>query len=92
MTSKIRKDTIDFNNKGKDNANDANEVWKVAKEIINPMNENNLSMKLNDSLTDDPIKIANTFNSFFVKKIEDLKANILIEMLLCFNQTLSTHV
>ena len=59
-----------------DNAKDENEVWKVAKEIINPVKENNFSMKVNDVLTDDPKVISDGFNSFFVKKIEDLKANI----------------
>ena len=76
VTSRIRKETIDHNNNRIDNANDENEVWKVAKEIINPMKENLMTMKVNDKLTEDPLLIANTFNSFFVKKIEDLKANI----------------
>ena len=48
----------------------------MAKEIINPMKENNWSMNFNGTATDDPTLIANTFNIFFVKKIEDLKANI----------------
>ena len=76
VTSQIRKDTIDANNNRIDAAKDENEVWKVAKEIINPMKENNWSMKINNIITDDPVEISNTFNSYFVKKIEDLKENI----------------
>ena len=76
VTASIRKDTMDANNNRIDDAKDENEVWKIAKDIINPMKENNLSMNINGSLSNDPEEIANNFNSFFVKKIEDLKENI----------------
>ena len=33
---------------------EVNEVWKVAKEIINPMKENNWTMKVNNEMTEDP--------------------------------------
>ena len=36
VNSNIRNETKDFNNNRIDKANDENEVWKVAKEIINP--------------------------------------------------------
>ena len=76
VTAQIKKDSIDFNNKRIDKANDENEVWKVAKEIINPTKENNWSIKIDNKLCDDHREISNAFNDFFVKKIEDLKANI----------------
>ena len=76
MTSQIKKDTIDHNNNRIDKAKDENEVWKIAKEIINPRKENNWSMQINNSITDDPTLIANSFNTFFAKKIKNLKANI----------------
>ena len=76
VTSQIRQETTDFNNNRIDNASDENEVWKIAKEIINPQNEQICAMKVNNELTEDPIIISNAFNSFFVKKIEDLKKNI----------------
>ena len=76
VTAKIRKETIDQNNNRIDEAQDENEVWKIATEIINPKSENNWSMKIDNKLTEDPEEIANTFNSYFVQKIVDLKANI----------------
>ena len=33
-------------------------------------------MRVNNELIEDPLRIANGFNNFFVKKIEDLKSNI----------------
>ena len=48
VTQQIRKDTINFNNNRIDNAKDENETWKVASEIINPVKENNWSMKVNN--------------------------------------------
>ena len=77
VNSNIRNETKDFNNNRIDKANDENEVWKVAKEIINP-NSNNTewSLKSNDDIILDHEEIANTFNSYFVEKIENLKANI----------------
>ena len=39
VTSKIRKEIIDSKNNRIDSAKDENEVWKVAKEIINPVKE-----------------------------------------------------
>ena len=44
--------------------------------LINPAKENELSMNINNSVTDDTDIIANAFNTFFVNKIADLKANI----------------
>ena len=42
----IKRDTIDHNNNRIDKAKDENEVWKVTKDIINPMKENNMSIKI----------------------------------------------
>ena len=67
---------MDHNNNRIDKANNENEVWKVAKEIINPCASSKRSMLINDETTEDPMKIANAFNNFFVTKIENLKANI----------------
>ena len=64
----IKRDTIDHNNNRIDKAKDENEVWKVTKDIINPMKENNMSIKINNIITEDPLQIANAFNSFFIKK------------------------
>ena len=77
VINNIRIETRDFNNNRIDNAKDENEVWKVAKEIINPNGSNNdWSLKSNDEIMVDQEEIANTFNSYFVEKINDLKSNI----------------
>ena len=57
----IKRDTIDHNNNRIDKAKDENEVWKVTKDIINPMKENNMSIKINNIITEDPLQIANAF-------------------------------
>ena len=59
-----------------DEAGDENEVWKVAKDIINPNNETEWSMNVNNKKTEDKEEIANAFNTHFVEKINNLKANI----------------
>ena len=76
MNAQIKKETIDFNNNRIDNAENENEVWNVAKDIINPKKENSWSMKIENEIIEDHQQIADEFNNFFVKKIEDLKANI----------------
>ena len=68
VNAQIKRETIDFNNNRIDEARDENEVWKVAKDIIIPMKDNNWSMNVNNNLTDDPALIAHHFNTYFVKK------------------------
>ena len=59
-----------------ENSNE-NEIWNVAKDIINPKKEITWSLKKeNDELITDKVEIANTFNNIFVSKIEQLKENI----------------
>ena len=63
VNSKIRKDSTDFNNNRIDEAGDENEVWKVAKGIINPNTETDWSMNINNKKTEDKEEIANAFNT-----------------------------
>ena len=44
--------STDFNNNIIDEAGDENEVWKVAKYIINPKSESEWSMNINSKITD----------------------------------------
>ena len=77
VTNNIRNETKDFNNNRIDLAGDENEIWKVAKEIINPnSNSSDWSLKKGDELIQEPFQIANIFNEYFVEKIATLKNNI----------------
>ena len=80
VNSSLRKDSVDFNNNRIEQANDENEVWKVVNDVIQPKKENDWSLKEGDKLIKDEQMIADTFNKFFIEKIEDLKKNINITM------------
>ena len=76
VTTKIRKDTIAYNEERIEKANDENEIWKVVNDIIAPNSET--SWKLNEAgkILEDEKEIAEVFNEYFVEKIEKLKENI----------------
>jgi hypothetical protein len=76
VNSSLRKDSVDFNNNRIASANDENEVWKVVNEVLQPKKENEWQLKEGSTTITEEQIIANTFNKFFVDKIEDLKANI----------------
>ena len=58
------------------NAKNENEIWKIVKDITNPKNENKLKLTENNEEISDEGKVADTFNNFFVEKINKLKENI----------------
>ena len=68
---------IDFNNNRIEEAKNERELWNVAKEVIDPRKENNWNV-INDK--GENIKnekdVAETFNDFFINKVEDLKRKI----------------
>ena len=77
VTSQIRKENIDYNNNRVEEANNEGELWKVAKEVLNPKKETVMKIVKEDgSETMDELVIAESFNSFFTEKIEQLKKNI----------------
>ena len=76
VNSALRKDSVDFNNNRSTSAKDENEVWKVVNEVLQPKKENEWQLKEGSTTITEEQIIANTFNKFFVDKIEDLKANI----------------
>ena len=76
VNSKVRQETVDYNNNRIDNAKNDNEVWNITKEITNPSSNSNWSMLIDQKVTEDPETIANAFNTFFIKKVEDIKENI----------------
>ena len=77
VTSQIRKENIDYNNNRVEEANNEGELWKVAKEVLNPKKETVMKIVKEDgSETMDELVISESFNSFFTEKIEQLKKNI----------------
>ena len=52
-------------------------IWKIVNEVIKPKKDKEWTIfKEDGSSTSDHQEIADIFNSFFIKKVEDLKANI----------------
>ena len=77
VTSQIRKENVDYNNNRIDEAKNEGELWKVAKEVLNPRKETEMKMvDENGTEMTDEQEIAESFNSFFTDKIEKLKKNI----------------
>ena len=77
VNCRIRKETILHNEQRVNKANSEGEVWKVVNEVIKPKKENEWSIKKDDNtITSNHEEISNIFNTFFVKKVEDLKSNI----------------
>ena len=72
----MRKDSVDYNNNIAEQAKDENELCKVVDDVLPPRKENEWLLKEGDKLIKDKQQIADTFNTFFIDKIEDLKANI----------------
>ena len=77
MTGKIRKENIDYNNNRIEEANNERELWNVANDVLNPKKENdwNVPNEKGDNITESK-DMAEAFNEFFIKKVEDLKNNI----------------
>ena len=46
VTSKIRKETVDFNNNRVAEANNESELWKIAKEVTNPQKISEWSIEI----------------------------------------------
>ena len=77
VTSKIRKENIDYNNNRVEEANNEGELWKVANDVLNPGKEN--SWKITGESGEvivDEVEVAEAFNDFFIDKIEQLKNSI----------------
>ena len=77
VTGKIRKENIDYNNNRIEEAKNERELWSVANEVINPRKESDWSVvdEKGETIKDEK-EVAEMFNGFFIKKVEDLKGNI----------------
>ena len=76
VTSSIRKENIDYNNKRIIKAENESELWKITNEVTNPRKENEWKIKIKEEIISDEMIIANAFNDFFVTKIQKLKDSI----------------
>ena len=77
VNNKIRQETINFNNKRVNEANNENEVWNIVKEVTSPKSNSAWELKISKSeTTKDHQTISDTLNSFFADKITKLQSNI----------------
>ena len=77
VTSKIRKDNIDYNNNRIEEANNEKELWNITNDVINPRKESDWRiMNKEGKIITEEKEVAETFNKFFVEKVEDLKHGI----------------
>ena len=72
----IRKDSLMFNDDRIAKANDEKEMWNVVREVTNPKKNSAWTINTESGPTNDEKIIADTFNSYFVTKIEELKKGI----------------
>ena len=75
-TASIRKDSLNHNQDRIDNAKNEKEIWNIVNDVTNPRKEVKWKLKTESGTETDQQKIADTFNSFFIEKIESLKKNI----------------
>ena len=74
--NQIRRDTIQRNGDRIAKANNEGEMWRIVNEIVKPKTDNPFVINSPEGpITEDDV-IANTFNKFFVDKIESLKEKI----------------
>ena len=54
------------------------EIWKSIVDILNPLTlaKTKIKIQKDDNLIEDPLELAETFNTFFKEKIELLASNI----------------
>ena len=69
-TASIRKDSLNHNQDRIDNAKNEKEIWNIVNDVTNPRKEVKWKLKTESGTETDQQKIADTFNSFFIEKIE----------------------
>ena len=80
-TASIRNDNIEFNENRIKEANNEKEIWNIVNEVTKPRSDCEWKLKTSTGITEDEQEIANTFNQFFIQKIEDLKTGINPQMI-----------
>ena len=74
--NQMRLDTLEQNAKRISEAKNEGETWKVVNDIIRPKSETKITISTPVGDVSDEQEVANSFNRFFVDKIELLKENI----------------
>jgi hypothetical protein len=74
--NQIRKDTILRNGDRIAKANNEGEMWRIVNEIVKPKSDNPFVINSPAGPITEEDEVANTFNKFFVDKIESLKEKI----------------
>ena len=74
--SQIRRDTILYNGNKIAGAKNEGEVWRVVNDIVKPKSSVEIIITGPDGEVCDEQVVADIFNTYFVKKIEDLKEKI----------------
>ena len=76
VTNQIRKDTKAYNEERIKKADDQKEMWNVVNEVIAPRVKSQWELNEDGLMIKEELEIANTFNKFFVSKIQNLRTNI----------------
>ena len=79
VTSQIRRENIEFNNKRILEANSEKELWKVTNEVLNPKAASGAEWLIENKdgvLIKEEAEVAESFNEFFITKVEELKKGI----------------
>ena len=76
VITQIRRDTMNRNGEKIAGAKNEGETWKVVNEIIKPKSNVTIVITGPEGEITDEQEVADAFNSFFVKKISDLKEKI----------------
>jgi hypothetical protein len=77
VTSKVRKENIEYNNNRINQAKNERELWNIANEVLHPKKESKWKvLDKNGMETTEEEKVADVFNDYFVDKVEQLKAGI----------------
>ena len=74
--TQIRKDTIQMNGEKIGNAKNEGETWRIINEIIKPKSDHTTTINGPNGEVSNEQEVADMFNAFFVKKVEDLKDKI----------------
>ena len=74
--SQIRKDSILMNGAKISEVKNEGETWRIVNDIVKPKSSIIIIITGPDGDISDEQEVADAFNTFFVKKIEDLKAKI----------------
>ena len=74
--NQIRKDMIKMNGDKISKAGSEGETWRIINDIMNPRNDSPITINTAEGTVTSEQEVANTFNEYFIEKINNLKTNI----------------